>query len=113
MITIKIKNIGGFSIGHTDALNDEDIEGIMDVLHKPVENAESILGGRRKINMFTLANGQAVAVKQYARGGLVHLLVKETYLQSLPTELQFLDLEISEPMLVYPSWKENQFYLNN
>jgi tRNA A-37 threonylcarbamoyl transferase component Bud32 len=79
MMPIKIKNIGRFSIGHTNALNDEDIDGIMDVLQKPAENADSVLGGRRKVKIAPLPTGQTVAVKQYVRGGLLHLLVKETY----------------------------------
>lgn len=95
MALFKVKTIGDITIGYADALDDKDIDDLTEMLHQPVENANTALGGRRKVNIFSLPDGRAIAVKHYARGGLVRFLVKETYLKLSTTraEAEFMWLE--------------------
>lgn len=81
MNEIKITAFGNLTIGHSGVLNDGDVADIGELIRRPAAEGNAVLGGRRQVDIFRLRNGRSVAVKHYARGGMIGHVIKQTYLR--------------------------------
>lgn len=79
--TFSAQIIEPYKIGYSEIISTDHAEDIIKLIKNPSGESSSVLGGRRKVNIYELANIGRVAVKHYLRGGLLHYLVKEKYVK--------------------------------
>jgi 3-deoxy-D-manno-octulosonic acid kinase len=112
------KKIDGYHAIYAPPLTEKHLLQILPLLQKSPERNETILGGRRKIAVADIKGLGSIAIKAYARGGLLSAFVKETYfhvgeIRSF-TEFRWLvtahSLGIPVPHPLVCIWKGKVFY---
>lgn len=82
MKLLKIHNgRGRHRIGSQLELTEVQVNSILDLIHQPVEKAQRVLGGRRTVTQGELDGIGKVAVKHFARGGLLGKVISSKYLR--------------------------------
>ncbi|MFO7962488.1 MAG: lipopolysaccharide kinase InaA family protein [Desulfobacterales bacterium] len=76
---MKTQKTGPYTIGYTAPWVAEHIDTIIGLATRPGAPPDSPMAGRRKVVIAEIVPEKRVAVKPYARGGLIGLLVKDTY----------------------------------
>ncbi|MCF8111163.1 MAG: hypothetical protein K9J85_06705 [Desulfobacteraceae bacterium] len=69
-----------FRFGSPGGLPALQMDKLVEGFHDPVDQAESVLGGRIRTRAFELEDAGPVVIKPYFRGGLLARLNKRTYL---------------------------------
>jgi 3-deoxy-D-manno-octulosonic acid kinase len=118
MTGITLTTIGPYTVGTLPALSIEHVAEIVKMIDKPTQNAQTALGGRRKVVAFDLSGVGSAVMKHYARGGLIRFLIKERYVRWNATraqaELVWLEkvrrLGIHAPEPLAFAFKGNRFY---
>jgi len=81
-------DFGKHRIWLAEELNQEQIEKLLDLLHRPVGRARSVLGGRRSVAVDDIDGLGPVAVKHFTRGGVLGNFIAHRYLRFGATRSQ-------------------------
>ena len=81
MVKIQTTKIAPYKVGYGASWVEPFLGKLSALVKSPAQAQEKVLGGRRKVNIVSLAPGIDIAVKKYARGGLIGHIVKETYIK--------------------------------
>ena len=79
MAKLKIKKIERYTVGYSVFWIEPYLEKLIGLIKTPAASQQKVLGGRRKVGILSPAPGIDLAVKQYARGGLMGHVIKKTY----------------------------------
>ncbi len=121
MTNILTHTLDSYTIGYSSVLTDQQTQQLLSVVNIPAGDAESVLGGRRMVNIFEMADIGSVAVKHYTRGGWVYFFIKDRYLKwgNIRSRIEFAWLQkvrrlgvsapeplafVSEGKLFYKCW---------
>ena len=79
---------GGYHIGSSSHLSDEQLRQLIDLFGRPPQKAVSPLEGRSSTYAHNLIGIGSIVIKYYTRGGLINHLVKHRYLKFVKTRSQ-------------------------
>lgn len=81
MLPIINQKYKSYSFGSLSELNQHQLETLVKIFSKPINETDEILGGRGAIGKTNLEGIGPVVIKYNTRGGLVRLFVERTYLK--------------------------------
>ena len=81
MKSVHTKRYYSYHFGSSWDLTDQHLKQLSELFDRPMNTAESVLGGRTGVTISELEGFGSVVVKYYARGGLIRRLVKQRYLK--------------------------------
>ena len=118
MNKLSVTKIDDYWIGTLAPMSESQFRELQPLL-KPSDNSQkTILGGRRKAARGDIRGLGHIAVKAYARGGLLGKVIRETYVKISDTrcmaEFKWLttakDIDLLAPEPIAGIWKGNLFY---
>ena len=117
-MTLHIDNIESYHVGSLQQMSIPQCQTLLPLLKSSAGSNAEVLGGRREVQTMEIPGIGPVAVKSYARGGLLSVFVKKTYVRTSKirslSEFEWLiavnNLGISAPEPIACIWQGNLFY---